>query len=183
MIKVLEAIDHEQGSRSLPPSLIDVLACHREDVDLPCLPADLRTLAQVLDEVPDPRRVRRYRIGSLLALCLVAVLGGAKPVTVIARWTTPSAPGSADTPPTVSEALKAGLVDEMFLHQVPVLLGGGRPFLLFQPLPEHVRLRLVETAQAPGVTHLHYEIERWPSAPAKPRRSPTTTTATSSTEP
>jgi dihydrofolate reductase len=58
----------------------------------------------------------------------------------------------------VTEALKAGLVDELVLHQVPVLLGGGRPY--FQQLPEHVRLRLVEAVPAPGVTHLHYEVER-----------------------
>lgn len=58
----------------------------------------------------------------------------------------------------VTEALKAGLVDEIVLHQVPILLGAGRPF--FQELPEHVRLRLVEAVPAPGVTHLHYEVER-----------------------
>lgn len=58
----------------------------------------------------------------------------------------------------VTEALKAGLVDELVLHQVPVLLGAGRPY--FQMLPEHVRLRLVEAVPAPGVTHLHYEVER-----------------------
>ncbi|MEO3875605.1 dihydrofolate reductase family protein [Nonomuraea sp. B12E4] len=57
-----------------------------------------------------------------------------------------------------TQALQAGLVDEVILHQVPVLLGGGRPF--FQALPEHVRLRLVEAVPAPGVTHLHYEVER-----------------------
>ncbi|MEV4015161.1 dihydrofolate reductase family protein [Nonomuraea angiospora] len=56
-----------------------------------------------------------------------------------------------------TEALKAGLVDELILHQVPILLGGGRPF--FQELPEHVRLRLVEAVPAPGATHLHYEVE------------------------
>lgn len=55
-------------------------------------------------------------------------------------------------------ALQAGLVDELILHQVPVLLGGGRPF--FQALPEHVRLRLVEAVPAPGVTRLLYEVER-----------------------
>ncbi len=60
----------------------------------------------------------------------------------------------------VTEALKAGLVDEVVLHQVPVLLGGGRPF--FQALPDHVRLRLVRAVPAPGVTHLHYEIQRRP---------------------
>ncbi len=57
-----------------------------------------------------------------------------------------------------TEGLKAGLVDEVVLHQVPILLGGGRPF--FQELPEHVRLRLVEAVAAPGVTHLHYEVVR-----------------------
>jgi dihydrofolate reductase len=55
-------------------------------------------------------------------------------------------------------ALAAGLVDEVILHQVPILLGGGRPF--FQSLPEHVCLRLVEAVPAPGVTHLRYEVVR-----------------------
>ncbi|HWG25018.1 dihydrofolate reductase family protein [Actinospica sp.] len=55
-------------------------------------------------------------------------------------------------------ALKAGLVDEVILHQVPVLLGGGRSF--FHELPEHVRLRLIEVIPAADVTHLHYEVAR-----------------------
>ncbi len=58
----------------------------------------------------------------------------------------------------VTAALKAGLVDELILHQVPVLLGGGRPF--FQALQERARLRLVEAVLAPGVTHLRYEVVR-----------------------
>ena len=58
----------------------------------------------------------------------------------------------------LTEALKAGLVDEVILHQVPVLLGGGRPF--FQTLPKHIRLRLIDATPAPGVTHLHYHVER-----------------------
>jgi dihydrofolate reductase len=58
----------------------------------------------------------------------------------------------------VTEALKAGLVDELVLHQVPILLGAGRPY--FQQLPEHIRLRLIEAIPAPGVTHLHYEVQR-----------------------
>lgn len=57
-----------------------------------------------------------------------------------------------------TSALAAGLVDEVILHQVPILLGGGRPF--FQSLPEHVRLHLREVIPAPGVTHLHYEVIR-----------------------
>jgi dihydrofolate reductase len=58
----------------------------------------------------------------------------------------------------VTAALAAGLVDEVILHQVPVLLGGGRPF--FQSLPRHVQLRLVEAVPAASVTHLHYEVVR-----------------------
>jgi dihydrofolate reductase len=58
----------------------------------------------------------------------------------------------------LTSALEADLVDELILHQVPVLLGAGRPF--FQTLPSHIRLRLVEAIPAPGVTHLHYEVVR-----------------------
>ena len=56
----------------------------------------------------------------------------------------------------LASALQAGLVDEIVLHQVPVLLGGGRSF--FRELPSHVRLNLVEAVAAPGVTHLHYAV-------------------------
>ncbi|MFI5584390.1 dihydrofolate reductase family protein [Amycolatopsis sp. NPDC051758] len=56
----------------------------------------------------------------------------------------------------LTSALRAGLVDEFVLHQVPVLLGGGRSF--FQELPSHVRLDLVQAVAAPGVTHLHYTV-------------------------
>jgi dihydrofolate reductase len=58
----------------------------------------------------------------------------------------------------VTSALEAGLVDELVLHQVPILLGGGRPY--FQELPKHIPLRLIEAVPAPGVTHLHYEVIR-----------------------
>jgi dihydrofolate reductase len=58
----------------------------------------------------------------------------------------------------VTEALRMGLVDELILHQVPILLSGGRSF--FQELPEHVQLRLLEVIPASGVTHLHYEVLR-----------------------
>ncbi|MET7281512.1 dihydrofolate reductase family protein [Kribbella sp. NPDC005582] len=57
-----------------------------------------------------------------------------------------------------TSALAAGLVDEIVLHQVPILLGGGYRF--FQEVPQHIELRLVEAVPAPGVTHLHYEVVR-----------------------
>ena len=58
----------------------------------------------------------------------------------------------------LTSALAADLVDEVILHQVPVLLGGGRGF--FQAVPKHVSLRLLEAIPAPGVTHLRYEVVR-----------------------
>lgn len=58
----------------------------------------------------------------------------------------------------VTSALEAGLIDEVVLHQMPVLLGGGHRF--FQEFPKHVNLRLLEAIPAPGVTHLHYEVAR-----------------------
>ncbi|HWD03211.1 MAG TPA: dihydrofolate reductase family protein [Amycolatopsis sp.] len=58
----------------------------------------------------------------------------------------------------VTEALEANLVDELVLHQVPLLLGAGRPF--FHALPRHVHLHLRQAVAAPGVTHLHYDVIR-----------------------
>jgi dihydrofolate reductase len=58
----------------------------------------------------------------------------------------------------LASALEAGLVDELVLHQVPILLGAGRPF--FPALPQHVKLSLVEVVPAPGVTHVRYEVQR-----------------------
>jgi len=59
---------------------------------------------------------------------------------------------------TLTAAIAAGLVDEVVIHQVPVLLGGGRR--LFNDLPDQVRLDLIEAAPAAGVTHVHYRIEK-----------------------
>lgn len=58
----------------------------------------------------------------------------------------------------LTSALAADLVDEVILHQIPILLGGGHSF--FQSVPKHVKLRLLEAVAAPGVTHLHYEVVR-----------------------
>ncbi|MER5183085.1 transposase family protein [Streptomyces sp. NPDC002896] len=81
----------------MPSSPIDVLARRCEDLILRRPPAELpelRTLAEVLDQVPDPRRVRgrRYRLGVLLTLCLVAVLSGATSLASIARFAADSGP-------------------------------------------------------------------------------------------
>jgi dihydrofolate reductase len=50
--------------------------------------------------------------------------------------------------------LSAGLVDEMEIHLVPTLLGGGE--WLFDGVGDLKGLRLVRTVAAPGVTHLKF---------------------------
>jgi dihydrofolate reductase len=53
--------------------------------------------------------------------------------------------------------LKAGLIDELEIHVVPVLLGGGAR--LFDNLEgAEVRLEAARTVAAPGVTHLSYRV-------------------------
>lgn len=59
---------------------------------------------------------------------------------------------------TLTNAIQVGLVDELILHQVPVLLGAGRPF--FGHLRKHIQLTLVDAVTGVGVTHLSYRIEK-----------------------
>jgi dihydrofolate reductase len=102
----------------------------------------------VLSHRPVPRMSERQALvttGIEDAIAAARAVAGDKDVAVMG--------GGA-----LTAALAAGLVDEVVLHQVPILLGGGHSF--FRELPEHVRLRLVEVVPAPGVTHLRYEVVR-----------------------
>jgi dihydrofolate reductase len=55
--------------------------------------------------------------------------------------------------------LRAGLLDELEIHLVPVLLGEGRR--LFDALgPDHIELDLVRRLPARDVTHLRYRVRR-----------------------
>ena len=58
---------------------------------------------------------------------------------------------------TAQECLRAGLLDEVELHLIPVLLGQGRR--LFEDLPpDHIELELLRALDAPGVLHLRYRV-------------------------
>jgi dihydrofolate reductase len=54
--------------------------------------------------------------------------------------------------------LAAGLVDEMDLHVVPLLLGGGARLL--DNVGADVKLELIRTLEGPGVTHLKYRMAK-----------------------
>jgi dihydrofolate reductase len=57
----------------------------------------------------------------------------------------------------VQQYLAAGLLDELEIHVVPLLLGGGERLLdNFDPL--QVRLEPLRTLAGPGVTHLKYRL-------------------------
>ena len=57
----------------------------------------------------------------------------------------------------IQQYLAAGLLDELELHVVPVLLGGGAR--LFDNLADaDVRLEQVRAVDAPGATHVKYSV-------------------------
>ncbi|SFB42979.1 Dihydrofolate reductase [Amycolatopsis marina] len=59
---------------------------------------------------------------------------------------------------TINQYLAAGLLDELELHVVPVVLGGGARLL--DNLSPRVNLEQVRAIEAPGVTHLKYRVVR-----------------------
>ena len=59
---------------------------------------------------------------------------------------------------TINQSLTAGLVDQLDLHVVPLILGGGAR--LFEGVGPEVKLELDRVVDAPGVTHLRYRVLR-----------------------
>ena len=54
--------------------------------------------------------------------------------------------------------LAAGLIDEVRIHLVDVLLGGGRR--MFETLPERIDLKQTELKEDGGVAHVAYRVLR-----------------------
>ncbi len=61
--------------------------------------------------------------------------------------------GGADA---INQYLTAGLVDELELHVVPLVLGGGSR--LFEGVGPDLALEQVRAVEAPGVSHLKYRV-------------------------
>lgn len=59
---------------------------------------------------------------------------------------------------TAQTALEADVLDELQVHQVPVLFGSGRR--LFDMLPTRVELEIVRVIDTPEATHIRYRIVR-----------------------
>jgi len=59
---------------------------------------------------------------------------------------------------TAQRALEAGVLDELQIHQIPVLLGAGRR--LFDLLPARIELAIVRVIDTPEATHIRYRVRR-----------------------
>ncbi len=59
---------------------------------------------------------------------------------------------------TAQAALEAGVLDELQIHQIPVLFGSGRR--LFEGLPARVELEVLRVIDTPAATHIRYRVLR-----------------------
>ncbi len=59
---------------------------------------------------------------------------------------------------TAQRALEAGVLDDLVIHQIPVLFGGGRR--QFEVLASRVELEIVRVIDTPEATHIHYRVRR-----------------------
>jgi dihydrofolate reductase len=59
---------------------------------------------------------------------------------------------------TAQRALEVGALDELQIHQIPVLFGAGRR--LFGELPFRVGLEVVRVIDTPEATHIRYRVKR-----------------------
>ncbi len=59
---------------------------------------------------------------------------------------------------TAQRALEAGVLDELQIHQIPVLFGQG--LRLFDVLPSRVELEIIQVIDTPEATHIRYRVRR-----------------------
>ena len=57
----------------------------------------------------------------------------------------------------IGEYLRAGLLDELQIHLIPILLGDG--IRLFEGLgPDQIELRRISSIETPSATHFRFEV-------------------------
>jgi dihydrofolate reductase len=83
--------------------------------------------------------------GIVRAMALAKAAAGHRNVTVQGAY-------------TAQRALEAGVLDELQIHQIPVLFGAGRR--LFDLLPSQVELDIVRVVDTPEATHIRYRVRR-----------------------
>jgi dihydrofolate reductase len=59
---------------------------------------------------------------------------------------------------TIQQLIRAGLLDELLINQVPLILGGG--VRLLDDIPPSVKLEQTRVVEAPDVAHLSYAVGR-----------------------
>lgn len=57
---------------------------------------------------------------------------------------------------TAQRALEAGVLDEVQIHQIPVLFGRGRR--LFEVLSSRIKLEIIRVIDTPQATHIRYRV-------------------------
>ena len=58
---------------------------------------------------------------------------------------------------TIQQLIRAGLLDELLINQVPILLGGGER--LFDDSGSEIEIEQLRVVEAPGVAHIFYGIK------------------------
>ncbi|HEY0802380.1 MAG TPA: dihydrofolate reductase family protein, partial [Steroidobacteraceae bacterium] len=59
---------------------------------------------------------------------------------------------------TAQRALEAEVLDELQIHQIPVMFGNG--LRMFEVLPSRVELEIVRVIDTPEATHMRYRVRR-----------------------
>jgi dihydrofolate reductase len=105
----------------------------------------------VLSRRPPPASVASYPLVTYVTAGIASAMAQAK-----------AAAGDRDVMVhgayTAQQALAAGELDDIQIHQIPVLLGAGRR--LFDILPERIELEIARVTDTPQATHIRYRIRR-----------------------
>lgn len=89
---------------------------------------------------------------------LIFVTGGVRRAVARAKKAAGKKAVGIGSASVAQQALKAGLVDEIYLHIAPILLGTG--VRLFDGLQRTIKLEKIEVIDGPQATHVRYRVVR-----------------------